>query len=194
MGIYLNYIPQGTAFMEMEAGPTTEPTPALVMLQPFSKVPVRKLFMPKRYEEVVIEALKQCGIERECVEKAGMDRMPGTSSIRMVLKKRQKVCYLWIDEIGEDLVERVEQQVRNLNDVELNVIYLQIPMNRGPIDGTIDALRQQDFFYAGTLPEYGYRDWLTLQKVDKHIINLPNVKLANQHCYGLLDYILQDQG
>ncbi len=192
-GIFLNYIPQGTNFLEIESGPSTESTPALVMLQPFTAAPVRKIYLPKRYKEVVVQAFEQCGIKREYIENSAVNRMPSISSIRVVIKQRQRICYLWVDEMGEDFGEQIEQKIKMLNEAELNAIYLQMPMDSVLIDRGISAVSRQGFFYAGVLPEHGNRDWLTLQKIDKDTLDLSNVKLANEHCYRLLDYMLRDQ-
>jgi alkylation response protein AidB-like acyl-CoA dehydrogenase len=63
----------------------------------------------------------------------------------------------------------------------------------GPLDEIIALLREEGFFYAGYLPEYGGRDWITLQRVTHLPIDRASVKLADEHCYGLLDFIISDQ-
>ncbi len=193
VGIYLDYIPRGMTFLEIDSAASSTPTPALIMLQPLGPAPEREIQLPRRYEDQILSAITQCGLRRQSAESIHPTTFSGRGTVRRELKSRQQVCYLWVEEIGTDSVDQVREEIRGLPLDELNVIYLQLPLNAGSLDQTIDLLRREGFFYAGYLPEYGGLDWLTLQKITHPLIDRSKVMLADEHCYELLDFIIRDQ-
>jgi serine/threonine-protein kinase RsbW len=193
VGLYLDYIPRGMTFLEIESAVSNDPTPALIMLQPLGPLPERRIHLPRRYEAVILDAIAQCGLQRGRSEALHATPSLSRGGVSNELKSRQQVCYLWVSELGADTLEQVRKQMRGLPIEELNVVYLQLPLDAGPLDETIDLLREEGFFYAGYLPEYGERDWLTLQKVTHLPIDRSNVMLADEHSYELLDFIIRDQ-
>jgi len=193
VGLYLDYIPQGMTFLEIESAVSSNPTPALIMLQPLGPAPERTITLPERYADRILTAIAQCELQREIAEGSPAASSSGRGRVRTELKRRQQVCHLWAEEIGSDTVMQVREEMQGLLLKELNAVYLQLPLDAGPLDETIDLLRNEGFFYAGYLPEYGEQDWLTLQKVTRLPINRSNVLLADAHCEALLDFIIEDQ-
>lgn len=193
VGLYLDYIPSGMTFLEIESAVSSNPTPALIMYQPLGPAPERQIDLPRRYEAVILEAIAKCGLQREPARATDTVLSSSGGTVTSELKLRQQVCYLWAERIGAGTGEQVREQMRDLPIHQLNAVYLQLPLDTGPLDGIIALLREEGFFYAGYLPEYGGRDWITLQRVTHLPIDRASVKLADEHCYGLLDFIISDQ-
>ncbi len=192
-GIELGYVPSGMTFLEVDSAVTRNPTPALILFQPLQPAPAREIHVPERYASVIQEASDRCRLERE-VSTASEPLSTGTrASIRSVLKPRQEVCYLWADAWGEDLLARVAQITQERDSAGTRALYLNLPLDGGATDALVSHLHKLNFIFAGVLPEYGGRDWLTLQRVSDACLDVESIVLTSDTSRALLDFVLGDR-
>ncbi len=191
VGLYLNYIPAATQFLAMDSFTSSVPTPSLIQLQELAVMPGREVVIPKRYREQVQAAFAQCNMPRSEVSSEGQ---LAQSQIRVEQKPRQRVAYLWVERVGEDFSMRLDAILADggYQWVEYDGVYLQLAMSGQAVDGAIGCANELGFAYAGVLPEYGKRDWLTLQRVDFEVLDVSEVFLVSDYSKEMLDFILQD--
>ncbi len=193
-GILLGYVPSGTTFIEVDTAVTWNPTPALILFQPLKPAPAREVYVPDRYAIVIQAATDRCRLDRAVVTASELNAMGSRASIRRVLKPRQDVCYVWLDGWGEDVLARIAQIAEECDRAGTRAIYLNLPLDGGATDALVSDLQELDFFFAGVLPEYAGRDWLTLQRVSDACLDVENIVLTNDTSRALLDFVLGDRG
>lgn len=190
-GVYLNYIPAGTLFLEVDEAKSESPTPSILMLAPLAIPPVRSCYMPARYNKQIREAFDDCNMQRELLAN---DTLSLTDSvIKVSYKPRQKVCYYWVDVVGSDLREQILSQIDLLKAQTINAFYIHLPLDQQGLDESIEALRDVGFFYGGLLPEASQRDWLILQYITGVEPDWSSVQLSGERSRVLLDFILADR-
>lgn len=190
-GIYLNYIPAGTCFLEVEQAISEHPTPSVLMLSSLATHPDRDCYMPEQYRVQIQQAFDDCKMHRQLLAN---DTIPLTESVfKVSYKPRQKVCYFWIDEVGADLCERIISEIKLLDSDAINAFYIHLPLDQKGLDMCIEDLRSAGFFYGGILPESSQRDWLILQTITGTEPDWSAVKLSGERSKGLLDFILADR-
>lgn len=190
-GIYFNYIPAGTLFLEVEDARSELPTPSVLMLAPLAIPPGRSCYLPARYSQQMREAFEDCNMAREVLPGDTLSRTE--SVIRVSYKPRQKVCYFWVDAVGWDLREQIELQMNLMEAEAINAFYIHLALDQQGLDESVAALLQVGFFYGGLLPESSQRDWLILQTIRGMEPDWSSVQLSGERTRNLLAFILADR-
>lgn len=188
-GIYLNYIPAATRFLEVESFISSIATPAVIMVQPLAAMPLRSIVWPNYYRLQIQAAFEQCNILREAIVGQSVAKH---SLIRIEKKLRQKIAVLWVEAIADDWVAEFEAAVNSLDNADYNAVYLQLPLNQYSVDKCIEVAKTAGFFYAGVLPEYAKQDWLSLQRVDRSGVDTDTIHIVGDESRKLFEFILAD--
>lgn len=189
VGLYLNYIPASTRFLEMDGFTSDVPTPSLILLQGLAPMPERDIVLPGRYREHILTALQQCDASRKQV---GAQPLPTVTELRVEKKPRQRIAYLWVDRPGQDFAAQLDTLWANDEWMDYDAVYLQLPLNRYDVGDATESARAKGFVYAGVLPEFGGQDWLTLQHASVSESDFDHVHLISEHSQQLLRFILDD--
>lgn len=190
-GIYLNYIPAGTRFLELEQAHSERPTPSVLMLTHLGAPPKRSCYFPERYKLQIREAFDDCNMHRDLLDDSSLSLTDSVISVSH--KPRQKVCYFWIDAIGADLGEQILFHMNSLDSHPINAFYIHLPLDLNGLDQGIEELRDAGFFYGGLLAESSQRDWLILQTIAGEEPDWSSVNLSGERAKALLDFISSDR-
>ncbi len=190
-GIYLNYIPSGTRFLEVDNAQSDTPTPAVLMLTPLSPPPRRSCYIPQHYAGHIRAAFDHCNMQRDVLTHE--PPLATHSKIRLIHKARQRVCYFWVDTPGCDLAEYITQHMARLKPEPINAFYIHLALDQAGLDACIAQLNRAGFFYAGVLVESSQRDWLILQCITGPEPDWEAVQLVGEHTNQLMRFIRDDR-
>ena len=77
---------------------------------------------------------------------------------------QEKSATVIIRHVGSDYKNKISKKIEQLQQHKLNVIYLDVPLNRGKIDPIVDFLHQKGFIFSGLHPLFHHEeDYLRMQ-------------------------------
>lgn len=158
-GIMLAFLPPETRDHSIAEG-GDQRLAVTVVYQPILKSKPQAIFVPGRFEELLLGLAEELGLERTAAQplrdpagdtllEVSPDASPGLEHIRVA-------------RIGTDVADRVTS---SLAESDARVVHVDLPMNDPGIDYAAGQLKPAGFAYSAWLPCWDGHDVLRLQRI-----------------------------
>ena len=157
-GIMLAYLPPDTRDRTAASGP--DRIAVTVVYQPVAPAAPQEIFIPARYEELILGLATSLGLERSV---AGPPVEPaGGSELTRAFEESRGLERVGVERIGSDTGARVEEIA---GQSPATLIHVDLPMDDPGIDHATGQLLELGFAFAAWLPGWDGRDVLRLQRI-----------------------------
>jgi hypothetical protein len=118
------------------------------------------------------------------------------TGIDMKIDYSQKNSLLLVRSAGRNILEKIEEKFSYLKDKDLNIIYIDLPLNDPITPNLVETLREMGFVFSGLMPHFHKRkDYLRMQylrckldlsliithsKMSKRILSIIKKELKNE--------------
>jgi serine/threonine-protein kinase RsbW len=185
-GVMLSYIPAGTDYKDL-SGPAEQGRLAVVTVyQPIAAAPIRHVFLPPRFASMLRAIYERAGLTRRSPAPVA-DPPTGPTHLHSTLDARRGLLRIEVEQIGEDLDDRVGAALRA---DQAEVAHVDLLLSDPAVPHAVDALRQHGFFFCALLPEFAAGDVLRLQRLHGPMPALP--ELVNRDARDILAAALAD--
>ena len=162
---------------------------SVMMYLPLSTLPGRVVYLPDTYKEALLTAYQ--GLEQQrSFQSSPPLAMPDKTEFTHYLKRKNSYQRLRISRPGADYAELLAGCLSQ--GKELEVSYLDLPLDNPNLEEFIEQARAWSFFFGGLLVDRCGRDWLRLQKVMPDLIDPASLSIASPRGRQLLDIVLSD--
>lgn len=160
----------------------------------FGKTPQRTSYVPPIYREVVERIYSVGNLPREVI--AEFERHPDTSSrptrLRLNLRHETGVGFINVDNYGEDFLESLQEQVKQLRMNRFELILVVLPLSDPATSFFGSGLQEIGLSFSGIYPEYANGDVLVLQNLNNVEIRPEEINVASEMGEFLRDFVLAD--
>jgi len=170
-GVMLSYIPEGTDYRDLGGKSEKGRIAVVVVYQPLAPAPVRSVFLPLCFEEMLCEIYVRAGLERE-VRGATVPTAQSPTRLRARHDARRDLLRVEVDRVGGDLVERVEAAAQR---APAEVTHVDLLLSDPGAPNAVDALVDSGFLFCALLPEFAAADVLRLQRLRSQPRTLPDL-------------------
>lgn len=143
------------------------PQPVSVVLDylPIQLPDFKKIYLPNRYKDLILETCSWLGMKVEDVE-PGRHTLAKKSEIDLSIDYVRLTAQIRVVQYGQDFQSVLSEMTQSLQQQKLNAVYLDLPLEN---PSTPDQFREMDslgYIYCGLAPLF-YRNmiFLRLQKV-----------------------------
>jgi len=186
-GVMLSYIPESTDYRDIGGKSEQGRLAVVVVYQPLAPAPVRSVFLPARFEEMLCEMYARAGLEREVLG-ATAPTAQSPTLLRARHDARRDLLRVEVDRVGGDLVERVEDAAQR---APAEVTHVDFLLSDAGVPRAVDALVDRGFLFCSLLPEFASTDVLRLQRLRSEPKTLPDLVYAEAR--GILAATLADR-
>ena len=167
-GLLLAYIPDTTNYGEL-AEPDEEGRGRLavtVVYQPFTRAPLRKVYLPDCYAERVQAMYREVNLKRLRLPKNDRE-LPTTSNLLLDMDRRRDLLRMQIETIGVDLGEQIDTLLETYpsSDSAPAIVHVDLALDDPGTEIAVETLQARGFFYGGLLPELAHTDVLRMQRL-----------------------------
>lgn len=166
---------------------------AVALLMPLGELPVRRVFLPPRYAEILTSLYAGFPVQRECLP-AEME-MPDAQTTTLAcdtaalnLQRR-----LTVMRAGRDLEASLAEQLAQSQVNNEEVVYLDIPLHEPSSGFAVECANSLGFFFGAIMIERNASDRLRLQRYAKKLAAPEHMVVASQEAQALLEFVLLDQ-
>jgi serine/threonine-protein kinase RsbW len=152
------------------------------------------LHVPARHREVVADIVEACGLRGAVLTDPPAVAPPGESGVHLAVREDHNLAVLTVERPGADLATVVDRERRRLfEDLGLDVLYVDLPMERGETVRAAEDLEQHGVTFAGVFPNGRVAgDVLRLQVLNGVQVKADDISTASDHGAELLAYVLAD--
>ena len=105
-GLMFGYIPAGTNYRELAGATSAQPLAVLIVYHPVAPAPMRDVFVPERYRELVSRAYRGTGLERST--RTGVTGVvESISRMESSFDARRGLLRITVRTSGQDLTDRI---------------------------------------------------------------------------------------
>ena len=160
----------------------------------FGKTPQRTSYVPPIYREVVERIYSVGNLPREVI--AEFERHPdisaGPTRLRLNLRHETGVGFINVDNYGEDFLESLQEQVKQLRMNRFELILVVLPLSDPATSFFGSGLQEIGLSFSGIYPEYANGDVLVLQNLNNVEIRPEEINVASEMGEFLRDFVLAD--
>jgi len=190
-GIFLGIVPADVSMVGLENEPAARGS-LVPMYLPLPAPPERELYAPPPYGEVLSEIVKRLQLPRDTT--AAAPEPTGPSRLSVSVNQTSSVAVIDVETVGTDLVEQCDARLTDLEDMRIDVVYLDLPLADPGCAALQDRLSNLGFFFSALLPESGRTgDTLRLQLLDHVHVPTGHIKLASEWGEALLSRCDEDR-
>jgi hypothetical protein len=191
-GFMLGFIP---ASVENNAASGSNPgrTSAALFFLRMRPGKERMLYAPARHRDIVLETIHICGSRSHLAEAPIRADLAPVSEVALERDTGDNVAVLVVTQAGQDLTARVEAERSRLFDEGVDVLYVDLPLNRPESAQVSEALQELKLSYSGIFPNnQAAADVLRLQCLRDGTAWSHDVAVASPHGAALLEYVIAD--
>jgi len=153
----------------------------------------RPLHVPERHRDVVATIVAVCDLRGVVIADPPMAPSPDESVVHVLDRPDHNLAVLTVEEPGSDLVAVVGEERRRRFDAGLDVLYVDLPMERPAAAWAADQLEEHGVTFAGVFPNGRVAgDVLRLQVLNEVRPHPEGISTASAHGAELLAYVLDD--
>ncbi|MEI6575637.1 MAG: ATP-binding protein [Bacteroidota bacterium] len=153
-----------------------------------------ELYAPVHHQEMIRFIYEKLGVHPTFTRTNNtLVLPPGESIVSMQPETVNKVAKLTIIKYGEDIIQQINHNLRELCLQRYETIYLFLPMKEEATASLTKDFEKMGFYFAGVMPGSDNRDCLILQYQNNYIIDFSRIQLATETGRTLLEYIIRQQ-
>ena len=162
----------------------------LVTYTPLRPVP-RAIHVAPRHAGFVAELAERLGLERTIASEI----VPGSGSARVTTTviPDSGLAHMRVIDVGEDLKERIADEVEGLDSFDLGAVHLDLPLSAPGSARAAQRLETMGFSIAAWIPDFAPDgDVLRLQRVGSHPVDTEHVVCARPEGEAVRDYVVAE--
>ena len=153
----------------------------------------RMLYAPRRHRQMLLDTIEICGSRSQLAEVSIRPDLPPTSQLHIENDPGDNVAVLTVNQAGEDLAIRVDDERSRLFAQGVDALYVDLPLDRPESEHVGDALEDLNLSYSGVFPNnQAAGDVLRLQCLRNATAWCHDVAVASPHGAALLEYVIAD--
>lgn len=160
-GVMLSYIPEGTDYRDLGGKSEQGRLAVVVVYQPIAAAPAREVFLPARFETMLLAIYDRARLERRGAS-AASSLPPHATRLESSGDARRGLQRVAVERVGRDVESRIVEVVRGGG---AEIAQVDLPLSDPATPLAAEALRAHDFFFCALLPELGDGDVLRLQRL-----------------------------
>lgn len=124
------------------------------------------IYLPERYSDILRDMYTELEVQPDFFESKKNPKYSPVTNIDMKIDYSQKNSLLIIRSAGEDILDIIERKVTYLKNKNLNIIYIDLPLDHSVTPLLIEPLREMGFLFSGLMPHFHKRkDHLRMQYI-----------------------------
>lgn len=143
-----------------------QPVSVVIDFLPLDPAPQnRTVYPPLRYKEIIQRTY-------ENLDWTANPQIPGDytlapkSDIKLTINYADLKALITVNKYGSDFQSVLKEMIESLEEKDLNVIYLDLPLQNSATPAQYEKIRSLAFLYCGLAPLFHYNtDYLRLQKI-----------------------------
>src|ERR1700742_616746 len=154
----------------------------------------RRVYAPERHHEIVGQTLALCKLRGTLAQPPAEFELPERTEMHTEVDADHNLALLTVTVPGTDLEEVLGAERRRLfDDVDLDAIYIDLPLDTPATALVADDLEQLGVSYSGIFPNSrADGDVLRMQSLHRVRVKADDGAVASDHGRELLDYVLAD--
>ncbi len=150
------------------------------------------IFLPNQHADHVKLLANDLNLQRNILSSKNIGS--GKTTFHTVINSSIQTANIAIDRIGCDLVSAVNKELRQLEELNLASIYLDIPIEQESAANAYLELEAIGFFWGSWMPNFSTKgDSLRLQKIYQSV-NLDTIVCARTQGYDIKKYVISEWG
>jgi hypothetical protein len=149
------------------AGDHTQPITVVIDFRPLVPYETVTAYLPPPYADLLRRIYDALGADDLRVPDAsdGPDQLPDTTKLDARIRYTYGHVVFVVETAGRDLAEQVGQVLNDLEDEDMSVACVDLPLDDPATPAATDLLREAGFVFAGLMPRFHHdRDYLRLQR------------------------------
>jgi anti-sigma regulatory factor (Ser/Thr protein kinase)/N-acetylglutamate synthase-like GNAT family acetyltransferase len=173
-----------------------QPITIVIDFRPLTPYETVTAFLPSPYESLLRRIYDTLGVDTlevppksECLPR---DRLPDTTRMDARIRYTYNHAVFVVETAGVDLADQVQQAIGDLEDEDMTVACVDLPLDDPATPAATDLLRESGFVFAGLMPRFHQgADYLRLQKplVD---LDPDAIKVHSELATSLKSHILDE--
>jgi len=125
------------------------------------------VYLPSRYSSILVKLYRQFDIEPELKNvSTHKTAMKGETDMDLHFSYRNNIAQIIVNNLGNSFIASMQNILRSLDEVNLNAVFLDIPLDKPGPDRAVEWLYQKGFIFSGLLPMMHHnKDYLRMQKI-----------------------------
>ncbi|MBK6764632.1 MAG: GNAT family N-acetyltransferase [Micrococcales bacterium] len=160
----------------------------------FGKTPPRECYVPPIYREVVERIYSEGKLPRTVHSQYERNAAASEakSRFRLSLRHETGVAFVYVEDYGEDFLENLQEQVRQLRMNRFELILVVLPLGDPATSYFGSGLQEIGLSFSGIYPEYADGDVLVLQNLNNVEVRPEEINVASDMGTYLRDFVLAD--
>jgi len=144
-----------------------QPISLLVDFLPLTKTWNRPLYLPAKYESILNRLYEQFDTVPASVPPEGHGFSDeGKTDMELKFTYRNNTAFLTVKRLGSTFRISAKSMLRSLNEVNLNAIFIDLPLQEPSIDEAVEFLNSNGFIFSGLMPmAHQQQDYFRMQKI-----------------------------
>lgn len=155
----------GSRYKEVTDNPD-QPASLVVDFLPFTEKARAGLHFPDRYRDILLEIYRELNFDVSSPTANKNSSDGRKTEMELQFTYRNKTANIVVSAIGSQFITNAKSMLRSLDELKLNGIYIDIPLQDRPTHEAVEWLHRNGFIFAGLMPlKYREKDYLRMQKV-----------------------------
>ena len=187
-GVMLGYIPADTDYKALSRESATGRLAVVAVYQPLAPAPAREVFVPARFEQLLLGIYLRAGLTRT-VRPATTGHRRATD-LGAAFDAARSLLRIEVACAGADVAERVAAVA---NEDRADVTHVDLLLSDPGAPEAFEALRKKGFFFCALLPEFSTADVLRLQRLSANAERAAPPELVYADARAILHAALADR-
>ena len=146
----------------------TQPISIVIDFRPLIPYEQVTAYLPPPYADLLTQIYEALGVSdldaRPSAEATPRDELPEATLMDARIRYVYNHVIFVVDTVGTDLADQIQQALRDLEDEEMVVACVDLPLDTPTTPAAVECLREIGFVFAGLMPRFhDGRDYLRLQ-------------------------------
>ena len=143
-----------------------QPVSVVIDFLPLVNIGNKKVYLPDKYRDILLETYKELGVSVDS-KKSSKFKLAQKSDAELIMNYADSTALIIVHKYGPDFRTVLTKMLDSLDEQEdLNVIYLDLPLENNATPSQFEKLEGMGFIYCGLAPIFhSEKDFLRLQKI-----------------------------
>lgn len=125
------------------------------------------VYLPSMYRSMLTDLYRQFGVEPTLKNNSRNNySKKGETDMDLKFTYRNNIAQINVKNLGNSFITSMQSMLRSLNEVNLNAVFIDIPLDKPGTDRAVEWLHKKGFIFSGLLPfMHNETDCLRMQKI-----------------------------
>jgi anti-sigma regulatory factor (Ser/Thr protein kinase) len=189
-GLMLGFVPDNFVFKKIFEGEQAQRQTTVLFYFKINQEPPRVVFPPTNHSEIISEIYANNQLNRE-ISEVPPDFSFGKEKTQLdiTIKYDLNVAFMTIKKYGEDAVDLINFNLKELCLKKIDCIYFDLPLSEPATAIVCPKAQSMGFLFSGIIPELHDGDVLRLQYMNNVHIDKSKIVVVSDFAKKLLEYI-----